>query len=140
MSEWEIRAGTDGDAEAVLALWRAAEGPRSPTDNVEGVCALLRRDPGALLVAEGEGAVVGSLIVGWDGWRGCFYRLAVDPAWRRRGIGTALVQSGEERLRELGALRLTALVASTDLQAIGLWRAVGYERQPGTHRFVRMVS
>lgn len=139
MSEWRIRPGTEDDAAAVLALWREAEGPQSPTDNEEGVGRLLRRDPDALLVAEGDGAVVGSLIVGWDGWRGCFYRLAVDPAWRRRGIGTALVQTGEELLRELGALRLTALVASTDLQAIGLWRAVGYERQPGTHRYVRMV-
>ena len=70
---------------------------------------------------------------------GSLYRLAVNPAWRRRGIGTALVHAGEERLCELGALRLTALVANADRQAIGLWRAVGYERQPGTSRFVRML-
>lgn len=139
MSDWQIRAGTAGDCVQVLALWRDAEGPVSPTDNEEGVRLLLERDPESLLVAEGDGAVVGSLIVAWDGWRGSFYRLAVEPAWRRRGIGRALVQAGEERLRELGALRLTALVANSDREAIRLWRAVGYERQPGTSRFVRML-
>lgn len=140
MSEWTIRAGTEDDALAVLALWRAAESPVSPTDSEDGMRLLLRRDPDALLVAEGGGAVAGALIAAWDGWRANFYRLAVDPAWRRRGIGRALVHTGEERLRELGALRLTALVANSDREAIGLWRAVGYERQPGTSRFVRMIS
>ena len=128
------------DSAAVLALWRDAEGPPSPTDNEEGVRRMLGRDPDALLVAESGGVVVGALIAAWDGWRGSFYRLAVDPARRRRGIGTALVQAGEERLRKLGALRLTALVANADREAIGLWRAVGYERQPGTSRFVRMLG
>lgn len=139
MSGWAIRSGTERDIAAVLALWRAAESPRSPTDNEEGVRRLLRQDPEALLLAEGGGEVVGSLIAVWDGWRGSFYRLAVDPDWRRQGIGKELVRRGEERLRKMGAIRLTALVANTDHEALGLWRAVGYERQPGTSRFVRML-
>jgi len=43
-------------------------------------------------------------------------------------------------LRRLGAVRLTAIVASEDREAIGLWRSAGYERQPGTNRFVRMQA
>jgi ribosomal protein S18 acetylase RimI-like enzyme len=137
--EWRIRNGTEADAGGVLALWRAAGSPRSPTDNEEGIRRLLRRDAEALLLAEGGDDVVGCLIAVWDGWRGSLYRLAVDPAWRRQGIGKELVRRGEERLRELGAVRLTALVANSDSEAVGLWRAVGYERQPGTSRFVRML-
>jgi hypothetical protein len=45
---------------------------------------LLSRDPEALLIARGGGEVIGSLIVGWDGWRGSFYRLAVHQSWRRK--------------------------------------------------------
>jgi ribosomal protein S18 acetylase RimI-like enzyme len=138
--DWRIRNGTEDDADAVLALWRAAESPRSPTDSEEGIRRLLRRDPEALLLADAGGVVIGSLIAVWDGWRGSLYRLAVDPDWRRQGIGKELVRRGEERLRALGATRLTALVANTDREAVGLWRAVGYERQPGTSRFVRMLG
>jgi ribosomal protein S18 acetylase RimI-like enzyme len=137
--DWRIRNGTEADADAVLALWRAAGSPQSPTDNEEGIRRLLLRDPEALLLAEGDDEVIGSLIAVWDGWRGSLYRLAVDPDWRRQGIGKDLVRRGEERLRGLGAIRLTALVANTDLEAVGLWRAAGYERQPGTSRFVRML-
>lgn len=84
--------------------------------------------------------MVGSLIVGWDGWRGSFYRLAVHPSWRRRGLATALIRTGEERLKALGARRLTAIVASEEAAAIDLWTAAGYDRQAGTTRFVRMLD
>ena len=83
--------------------------------------------------------MIGSLIAAWDGWRGSFYRLAVDPAWRRRGIATALVRRGEERLRDLGAERLTAIAVGSDSEANGLWLSVGYQRQSDRARFVRML-
>lgn len=138
MSAWKIRPGSEQDAAAVLALWREAKSPPSPTDSEDGLDRLLHRDPDSLLLADVDQGPIGSLIVGWDGWRGNLYRLAVDPAWRRQGIATALVRAGEDRLRELGAVRLTAIVASEDREAIGLWRSVGYERQPGTSRFLRV--
>jgi ribosomal protein S18 acetylase RimI-like enzyme len=101
---------------------------------------LLDRDPDSLLLAEAGEAIVGSPIVAWDGWRGSFYRLAVDPRWRRRGIAAALVRAGEVRLERLGAVRLTAIVASDELAARSLWQSLGYMRQADTSRFVRMLS
>ncbi len=110
------------------------------TDTEDALERLLRRDPDSLLLAEAGGGVVGSLIVAWDGWRGSFYRLAVHPQWRRRGIATALIGAGERRLQELGAIRLTAIVLSEERVAIDLWSAVGYQRQAGVSRFVRVLS
>lgn len=82
----------------------------------EGVLGLLDADPEALLVAESDGGeIVGSLIAAWDGWRGSFYRLAVNPEQRRQGIGTALLREGERRLLAHGAARLTAIVADDDV-------------------------
>lgn len=139
MDGWSIRTGTEADVAAVRDLWRAADSPPSPTEGDEPVLQLLRHDPGALLLAEADAAVVGSLVAAWDGWRGSFYRLAVDPGWRRRGIATALVRSGEERLRGLGAVRLTAIAVGSDPEANGLWLAAGYERQSDRARYIRML-
>jgi ribosomal protein S18 acetylase RimI-like enzyme len=139
-ARWTIRSGVEDDVGAVLELWLRAEGRPSATDNAQAVGGLLAADPRSLLVAEARGEVVGTLIVGWDGWRGSFYRLAVDPGWRRQGLATALVRAGERQLEELGAARLTAIVADEEDAAAALWASVGYRRQPDTSRFVRMVD
>lgn len=140
MTAWKIGTGTGEDVSAVLGLWHRAEGPPSPTGGEQGLRLLLRHDPGALLLATADGEAIGTLIAAWDGWRGSFYRLAVDPAWRRQGIASALIRAGEERLRDLGAVRLTAIAVGSDRQADGFWRSAGYERQADRSRFVRMFE
>jgi ribosomal protein S18 acetylase RimI-like enzyme len=135
-----IRSAAEGDIPSVLGLWKAAGGPPSVSDTHEGLARLLAADREALLIAELNGVVVGSLIAAWDGWRGSFYRLAVRPDKRRRGISTALLREGERRLRELGAVRLTAIVADDDPRAISFWDAAGYERQRDRVRFVRFAD
>jgi ribosomal protein S18 acetylase RimI-like enzyme len=121
----------------VLELWRASDAVPTPTDRLEPLRVLLTVDPGALIVADAGGELVGSLIAAWNGWRGSFYRLAVHPAHRRGGLATRLVRAGEQRLRERGALRLDALVADDQGAALAFWGAVGYELQPDRRRFVR---
>jgi ribosomal protein S18 acetylase RimI-like enzyme len=135
---WSIRPGTAADADALLALWSAAAAEETVSDDVESIANMLARDAGALLLAEADGALIGSLIVGWDGWRGQLYRLAVDPAWRRRGVATALVRAAEERLRGLGARRVAAIVITSHDHAQSFWRSVGYEAAPQT-RYVRSL-
>ncbi len=137
---WTVRGATGDDIPAVLALWRAAGSHPTATDTPTALELLLDTDPASLLLAEAGGEPIGSLIAAWDGWRGSFYRLAVQPGWRRRGVATALVRAGEERLRALGARRLTAIVADDEPIAPSLWQAVGYRRQSNRSRFVRMVE
>jgi ribosomal protein S18 acetylase RimI-like enzyme len=132
-----LRAGTLADVEAALALWKRAETGPSSTESADDLRWLLERDPEALLLADFEGEVVGSLIAGWDGWRGTFYRLAVDPAQRRRGLATEMVRAGEERLRSLGAKRLNAIVESEEADAMAFWASAGYELQTARSRFVK---
>ncbi len=137
VSELTIRSAAQQDLEQVLLLWEAAGSPPSVTDSKPGLQALLAFDSDALLVADASGALVGSLIAVWDGWRASFYRLAVDPGRRREGIATTLLHEGERRLQACGAIRLTAIVAGSDATATSFWQAAGYTRQPDQTRFVR---
>ena len=132
-----LRTGRPDDVVAVLDLWRRAEASASPTETAADLEGLLERDPDALLVAESGGVLVGCLIVGWDGWRGAFYRLAVDPSHRRRGLALELVGAGEARLRAFGARRLAAIVESHEPGAMAFWAAAGYELQSSRSRFVK---
>jgi ribosomal protein S18 acetylase RimI-like enzyme len=134
---WTIRIATKDDIASVLDLWIAAGSLPSVTDSRDGLARLLATDPQALLVAELKGVLAGSLIAAWDGWRGSFYRLAVSPEHRRKGLATMLLREGERRLRELGAVRLTAIVADDEARAMAFWRSAGYQRQQHRARFVR---
>jgi ribosomal protein S18 acetylase RimI-like enzyme len=121
----------------VLGLWREAEVVPGRTDDPQALRTRVEHDPGALLVAESEGRLVGSLIAAWDGWRGDMYRLAVHPSHRRRGLGLRLVEAGEARLRAKGARRITALVLAGDEPAVAVWLEAGYERDERIARFVK---
>jgi ribosomal protein S18 acetylase RimI-like enzyme len=132
----EIRSARPDDVGAVLALWRDAAAPTS-TDTAEDLTALLRRDPGALIVAEESGCVVGSVIAAWDGWRGSVYRLAVDPAHRREGLGGRLLREAERRLAAQGARRMHAIVVGSDPRAVAFWESTDWEHQGGQLRFAK---
>jgi ribosomal protein S18 acetylase RimI-like enzyme len=134
----DIRAAGRSDVDAVLAVWAAARSAAADVqDTVHDLHLLLDQDPGALLVAEVDGVVAGTLVATWDGWRGGIHRLVVLPDYRRRGIGRALVDAAHERLEALGAKRINILVADIDAGAGDLWRAAGYRTDPRIARYFR---
>jgi ribosomal protein S18 acetylase RimI-like enzyme len=123
---------------SVLDLWRRAEAIARPTDTLPDVERMVREHPGTLLVGEENGRLVGTVIAGWDGWRGGIYRLAVLPDCRRRGVARTLVADAERRLVARGARRLSAMVARDEPQAVGFWDTVpGWAREPRWHRFAK---
>jgi ribosomal protein S18 acetylase RimI-like enzyme len=137
---WRIRSATREDISSVLALWEAAGGPAIVGAHTEGLSALLESDRDALLIAESGGAVIGSLIAAWDGWRGNLYRLVVHPDSRRQGLGLALARAGECHLRDRRAARLTAIVVDDDRRAMAFLSAAGYSRQPDRARYIRATT
>ncbi len=137
LSRSDIRSGTPDDLDAVLDLWALSHAHPTLTDSIEPLRSLLAIDRHALLIADVHGDAVGSLIAAWNGWRGSFYRLAVHPDHRRRGLATRLVRDGETHLRERGAVRIDAVVAADEPAAMNFWKTVGYERQRDRSRFVR---
>ncbi len=62
---WTIRNATEDDIPSVLDLWAAAGSLPSITDSLDGLTGLLAADPQALLVAELDGVLAGSLIAAW---------------------------------------------------------------------------
>ena len=141
-----IRSASRDELGSVLAFWQvAAENGSRPVDTLNAVEGLYRRDPEALLLAVdpavdqggGGGVIGGTVIAGWDGWRGHLYRLAVAPSRRREGIGGLLIAAAEERFREFGAGRVDAMVLDGNARAHGIWAASGYRRQDDWSRWVK---
>jgi len=136
----QIRAAMPGDEPALLDLWRRAEAEPSATDDIGSIGRLIDEQPGGVLVAEVDGVIVGSLLALWDGWRGNLYRLAVDPKHRRHGLGSKLLEVGEQSLRQRGCRRISALVMHDHDDAVGFWRATSLDPDDRVVRYVRTLE
>jgi len=135
-----LRSGTADDIAAVLAFWLEATAEPSTTDDPQGLEALLQRSPGALVLALDGDTIVGTIIAGWDGWRGTLYRLAVRPSYRRRGIATMLVSEAEQWLRDRGARRMHLIASRAGGEtAESFWISARYEPTDQI-RFVKLFD
>jgi ribosomal protein S18 acetylase RimI-like enzyme len=135
-----IRPVRDDELAAVLLLWQAAGvTPPSVSDSIEGLTTLIRTATALLLVAIIDDQIVGSVIGGWDGWRGNIYRLAVTPERQRKGIARRLVAEISRELFAKGATRLSALVEHEHQWAMEFWDSMSdlaYERDPKFARYI----
>jgi ribosomal protein S18 acetylase RimI-like enzyme len=133
-----FRSAVAADAVDVLAFWAgAAEDTGRPPDSTDAVLRLITRDPDALLLALDDNRIVGSIIIGWDGWRCHLYRLAVAPTHRRRGIARTLITRAEARFTDYGGSRADAMVLDTNTEAHPTWATAGYAPQPTWSRWVK---
>ena len=135
-----IRRVRHNELAAVLELWNAAGvTPPSVSDSIAGLSRLVHAPAALLLVATIDERLVGSVIGGWDGWRGNIYRLAVKPEHRRKGIARRLIAEMTSELFAKGATRLSALVEHEHQWAIDFWNSMselGYERDPKFARYI----
>lgn len=137
MDDLHIGPASAADLGAVLDFWKTAAKGASVSDDRAGIERLYSRDPQALLLARRGGELVGTVVAGFDGWRCHLYRLAVHPAHRRRGIGSALLAAAEARFVEQGGRRADAMVLDANEGAHGAWDAAGYRPQEIWTRWVK---
>lgn len=140
MSDLHLRGATLADVGTVLRFWSEAAEGTSISDDHDGVARLVTRDPEALILAERDGRLAGTVIAGFDGWRCCAYRLAVHPSCRRQGVATALLAAAERRFRALGGRRVDAMVLEDNDRAQRAWAAAGYDREDHWRRWVKPLA
>jgi ribosomal protein S18 acetylase RimI-like enzyme len=125
-----VRSATEADEVAVTTLWRNCGLTVAHNDPHQDF-RFARGKPASdvLVIAEGS-AIVGSVMVGHDGHRGWMYYVAVDPGMRRQGVGRALVQAGEEWLRERGVPKVHLMVRETNNAVVEFYARIGYDPMP----------
>ena len=123
-----IRAMTLEDYENVHALWMKIKGfaIRSIDDSKEGVERLLKRKPVISVVAEEDGKIVGAILCGHDGRRGCMYHVCVDPEYRLKGIGKSMVVFAMEALRKEKINKVSLIAFTKNDVGNAFWKEIGW--------------
>lgn len=126
-----IRTMTMEDYEGVYALWTKIRGfgLRSVDDSREGIERFLRRNPTTSVVAVEDGKVVGSILCGHDGRRGCLYHVCVDEGYRRRGIGKAMVVKAMEALEKEEINKVCLIAFTRNDIGNAFWNTIGWTKR-----------
>jgi len=126
-----VRVMTMEDYGQVRELWNSIKGfgIRSVDDSREGVERFLKRNPATSVVAIEDGRVVGAILCGHDGRRGCLYHVCVHKDYRMRGIGKSMVVFAMEALKE-EQINKVSLIAFTQ-NDIGneFWKEIGWTKR-----------
>ncbi|WP_298335532.1 GNAT family acetyltransferase [uncultured Erythrobacter sp.] len=113
-------------------LWHA-EFPNDPERNraPQAIPKKLAQADGLFWVALDEnGDVIGTIMAGWDGHRGWLYSVAVAPSHRNAGIGTALVNTALDELRDRGCIKVNLQVRSSNKAVVEFYRTLGFVTEP----------
>lgn len=126
-----VRGMTIEDYEGVLALWMSIKGfaIRSVDDSREGVERFLQRNPLTSVVAIEDGQVVGAILCGHDGRRGCMYHVCVAEQYRMRGIGKSMVVYAMDALKNQGINKVSLIAFTENDVGNAFWRQIGWTKR-----------
>ena len=119
------------DYDIVFALWKTIKGfgIRSVDDSKEGIERFLKWNPGLSVVAEEDGKIVGAILCGSDGRRGCLYHVCVHKDYRRQGIGKTMVIWCMEKLKELQINKVSLIAFTQNDIGNAFWKEIGWTKR-----------
>jgi ribosomal protein S18 acetylase RimI-like enzyme len=122
----QIRPFAVEDEEGVIRLWEICGLLRPWNDPRRDIARKLTEQPELFLVGERDGAIVASVMAGFDGHRGWVNYLAVHPDHRGRSFGRALMRTVEQGLTQRGCPKVNLQIRSTNRDVIAFYKALGY--------------
>lgn len=129
---FSIKTMTIEDYEGLYALWKTIRGfgMRSIDDSREGVERFLKRNPGTSVVAvSSDGSIVGGILCGHDGRRGCLYHVCVREDWRRMGIGKAMVVYCMNALKAEKINKVSLIAFTANDIGNAFWKCIGWTKR-----------
>ena len=126
-----IRTMTIEDYDQIWKLWMSIKGfgIRSIDDSREGVELFLKRNPTTSVVAVEDGKIVGSILCGHDGRRGCLYHVCVDEEYRMRGIGKSMVVKAMEALKDEHINKVSLIAFTKNDIGNAFWKEIGWTKR-----------
>lgn len=126
-----VRVMTIEDYDQVKELWNSIKGfgIRSMDDSREGVARFLKRNPTTSVVAEEDGKVVGAILCGHDGRRGCLYHVCVHKDYRIRGIGKSMVAFAMEALKKEEINKVSLIAFTKNDIGNAFWKEIAWTKR-----------
>jgi ribosomal protein S18 acetylase RimI-like enzyme len=120
------RAFRPEDEPAVVELWRRCGLVVPHNDPHKDIARKMHVRPDLFRVGELDGAIVATVMIGYEGHRGWINYLAVSPDHQKRGFGRQLMDEAERLLRAEGCPKINLQVRRTNADVLAFYKAIGF--------------
>lgn len=127
----QIRQMSIDDYDEVYSLWMSTPGIglNNIDDSITGISKYLARNPNTCFVAIEDKDIIGVVCAGHDGRRGSLMHTCVHKGYRKKGIGTALVNKAISALAAEGIRKVYLVVFDKNESGQRFWEERGWNKR-----------
>jgi glyceraldehyde 3-phosphate dehydrogenase len=128
VTPWEITRAVPADIEPLVALERRCFDWPWGRLSFEGELSAATADSRIIraVTSDGEKRIIGYIFFRFIAEEAHLFRIAVDPQWRRRGVGTRLVTECLNTARTRGLSTVILEARPSNMEAVALYRKLGF--------------
>jgi len=138
--EMTIRPYSPEDENTVIKLWRKCDLLRPWNNPKLDIQRKLKVNPELFLLGLVNGEAVATVMGGYEGHRGWVNYLAVDPAYRRRGLGRQIMEAVEGKILAMGCPKINLLIRRDNPAAVNFYETMGYKMDEVVSMGKRLVG
>lgn len=137
----KIRRFKKKDKNFVISLWKDVFNPQKPHNDPELVInTKVGFNDGLFFVACENTKIIGTIMAGYDGHRGWIYSLAVSQKYRRKGIGTKLVNKAITELINLGCVKVNLQIYGDNQSVVDFYKTAGFSIEDRVSMGKRLIE
>ena len=135
----EIRSFRQEDEAPLIKLWERCELVVAWNDPSKDISRKVQLDPEGLLLGWYDKSLIASVMAGYEGHRGWINYLAVDPVFRRKGLGKTMMKAAETYLEQFECPKINLQIRAKNHQVIEFYKSIGFLQEDVINMGKRLI-
>ena len=135
----DIRSFQQEDEAPLIKLWERCELVVAWNDPSKDISRKVQLDPEGLLLGWYDNSLIASAMTGYEGHRGWINYLAVDPKYRRKGLGKTMMKAAETYLEQFECPKINLQIRVQNHQVIEFYKSIGFLQEDVVNMGKRLI-
>ena len=136
----EIRSIQQENEAPLIKLWERWELVVAWNDPSKDISRKVQLDPEGLLLGWHDNSLIASVMAGYEGHRGWINYLAVDPVFRRKGLGKTMMKAAETYLEQFECPKINLQIRAQNHQVIEFYKSIGFLQEDVLNMGKRLIT
>ena len=135
----EIHSFRQENEAPLIKLWERCELVVAWNDPSKDINRKVQLDPEGLLLGWHDNSLIASVMAGYEGHRGVINYLAVDPEFRRKGLGKTMMKAAETYLEQFECPKINLQIRAQNDQVIEFYKRIGFLQEDVINMGKRLI-